>query len=67
MVVSAKYLQRVKVESAKKAFENSRKTISEVMYEVGYSDNKAFREVFRRFTGMSPVEYKLRYNKEAVV
>lgn len=61
------YLQRVKVESAKKAFENSRKTISEVMYEVGYSDNKAFREVFRRFTGMSPVEYKQRYNKEAVV
>ncbi len=50
-----------------KAFENSRKTISEVMYEVGYSDNKAFREVFRRFTGMSPVEYKQRYNKEAVV
>src|SRR5204863_5671328 len=46
------YSQRVKVESAKKAFENSRKTISEVMYEVGYSENKAFREVFRKITGM---------------
>jgi transcriptional regulator GlxA family with amidase domain len=38
------YSQRVKIESAKKALETSRKTINEVMYEVGYSDVKAFRE-----------------------
>jgi transcriptional regulator GlxA family with amidase domain len=57
------YSQRVKVESAKKAFENSRKTVNEVMYDVGYSDIKAFREVFRKITGMSPIEYKGRYNK----
>ena len=61
------YSQRVKIESAKKAFETSRKTINEVMYEVGYSDVKAFREVFRRITGMSPLEYRGKYNKEAVV
>jgi len=61
------YSQRVKVESAKRAFESSRKTISEVMYDVGYSDVKAFREVFRKITGMSPLEYRGKYNKEAVV
>lgn len=61
------YAQRVKIESAKKALETSRKTINEVMYEVGYSDVKAFREVFRKITGMSPLEYKERYNKEALV
>ena len=61
------YLQRVKIESAKKALENSRKTINEVMYEVGYSDVKAFREVFRKITGMSPLAYRARYNKDAVV
>jgi len=61
------YAQRVKIESAKKAFENNRKTIHEVMYDVGYSDVKAFREVFRKITGMSPIEYKGKYNKEAVV
>jgi transcriptional regulator GlxA family with amidase domain len=60
------YLQRVKVESAKKEFETSSKTINEIMYEVGYSDVKAFREVFRKITGMSPMEYKHKYNKEAV-
>jgi transcriptional regulator GlxA family with amidase domain len=61
------YAQRVKIESAKKAFETSRKTINEVMYEVGYSDVKAFREVFRKITGMSPLKYRAKYNKEAVV
>ncbi len=61
------YSQRVKMESAKKAFETSRKTIQEVMYEVGYSDVKAFREVFRKITGISPLEYRNKYNKEAVV
>ncbi len=61
------YSQRVKIESAKKAFESSRKTINEVMYEVGYTDVKAFREVFRKITGMSPIEYKGRYNREGVL
>jgi transcriptional regulator GlxA family with amidase domain len=58
------YAQRVKVESAKKTFETSRKTINEVMYAVGYSDVKAFREVFRKITGMSPLAYRAKYNKE---
>lgn len=61
------YLQRVKIEAAKKAFETTRKTINEVMYEVGYSDVKAFREVFRKITGISPLEYRSKYNKDAVV
>ena len=60
------YAQRVKIESAKKAFETTRKTIYEVMYEVGYSDLKAFRELFRRLTGLSPLEYRTKYNKEAI-
>jgi transcriptional regulator GlxA family with amidase domain len=60
------YLQRVKIESAKRAFETTRKTINEVMYEVGYADVKAFREVFRKITGMSPMDYRSKYNKEAL-
>jgi len=37
------------------------------MYEVGYSDVKAFREVFRKIKGMSPLEYKRKYYKDAVL
>jgi transcriptional regulator GlxA family with amidase domain len=61
------YVQRVKIEAAKKSFETNRKTINEIMYAVGYSDVKAFREVFRKITGMSPLEYKRKYNKDAKV
>ncbi len=60
------YTQRVKMEAVKKALETSRKSINEIMYEVGYSDVKAFREVFRKITGMSPLDYGNRYNKEAM-
>jgi transcriptional regulator GlxA family with amidase domain len=60
------YIQRVKVEAAKKSFETSRKNIQEVMYDVGYSDIKAFRTVFKKTTGLSPLEYRNKYNKQAV-
>lgn len=56
------YIQRVKVEAAKKGFETSRKNINEVMMDVGYSDIKAFRTVFKKITGLSPIEYKNKYN-----
>jgi transcriptional regulator GlxA family with amidase domain len=61
------YIQRVKIEAAKKSFESSRKTIYEVMYDVGYTDVKAFRDVFKKITGMPPVEYRNKYNKDAVI
>ncbi len=56
------YAQRVKVEAAKKALETSRKTINEIMYDVGYADVKAFRDVFRKITGMSPLSYRSKFN-----
>lgn len=57
------YIQRVKIEAAKKHFEASPKNINEVMYEVGYADTKSFRMVFREITGLTPVEYRNKYNK----
>ncbi len=61
------YMQRVKVEAAKKKLESGRKNINEVMYDVGYSDTKAFRNVFKRITGLSPIEYRNKYNPVAVM
>ncbi len=59
------YIQRVKTEAAKKQLETGRKTVSEVMFAVGYNDTRAFRELFKKITGLSPVEYRNKYNKEA--
>jgi len=60
----AGYIQRVKVEAAKRKFENSRKNINEVMYDVGYTDTKAFRTIFKKITGLTPIEYRNKYNKQ---
>jgi transcriptional regulator GlxA family with amidase domain len=61
------YIQRVKIEVAKKNLESSRKNVNEVMYDVGYSDAKAFRNTFKKITGLSPVDYRNKYNKVAVM
>lgn len=61
------YMQRVKIEAAKKRLESSRENVNEVMYKVGYSDTKAFRTTFRKITGLSPVQYRAKYNRELQV
>lgn len=57
------YIQRVKIEAAKRSFESSRKNINEVMFDVGYTDTKAFRTTFKKITGLTPIEYRNKYNK----
>ena len=59
------YIQRVRVEAAKKHLEISHKNVNEVMYDVGYADSKAFRSVFKKITGLSPMDYRSKYNREA--
>jgi transcriptional regulator GlxA family with amidase domain len=61
------YMQRVKIEAAKKHLESSGKNVNEVMYDVGYSDNKAFRTIFKKITGLSPIEYRNKYNRESAL
>ena len=60
----SEYIQRVKIEAAKKSFETTRKNITEVMFDVGYTDTKAFRGIFKKITGMTPFDYRNKYNKE---
>jgi transcriptional regulator GlxA family with amidase domain len=60
----AEYIQRVKIEVAKMSLESSRENVNEVMYKVGYTDTKAFRTIFKRITGLSPVQYRGKYNRE---
>jgi transcriptional regulator GlxA family with amidase domain len=55
------YIQRVRVEAAKRNLEKTRKTVSEIMHEVGYSDSKSFRDIFKKYAGISPVDYKNKY------
>jgi len=57
----AEYMQRVKVEFAKKHLEAGRKTVNEIIYETGYNDVDAFRKIFKKITDLSPIEYRKKY------
>lgn len=63
----SEYIQRVKIEAAKKSLESGQLSVNEVMYDVGYSDTKAFRSTFKKITGLSPVEYRNRYSRDLQV
>lgn len=56
------YLQKIRVEAAKRLLEQNSLTVSEIMYEVGYQDPEAFRKIFRRETSLSPQQYRAKYD-----
>ena len=56
------YIQRVKVEFAKKQLETGKKTVNEIIYETGYNDIDAFRIVFKKFTDLSPIGYRKKFS-----
>ena len=60
------YMQRVKIEAVKKNLESTQGGVYEAMAEVGYSDPKTFRTVFKRLTGLSPLQYRSKYNRDFV-
>lgn len=60
----SEYIQRVKIEVAKKELETGLKNINEIMYDVGYNDIKSFRGTFKKITGISPVKYKNKFQRE---
>lgn len=61
------YIHRVKMEAAKRNFESTRKNINEVMFELGFNDSKAFRTIFKKITGLTPNDYRNKYNKQVKI
>ena len=58
------YIQRLRVENAKKKLESTTMSIMQVMVNSGYNDDKTFRTLFKRYTGLTPLEYRNKYNRE---
>jgi transcriptional regulator GlxA family with amidase domain len=61
------YIQRVKVEAAKKALETGENNIADVTYSIGYNDLRTFRTVFKRITGLTPIDYRNKYKSQETV
>lgn len=55
------YLQKLRVEFAKRLLEEGTQTFSEITYQVGYEDISFFRKIFIRLTGLRPKEYQQRF------
>lgn len=57
-ITPIRYLQRTKIEAAKKLLENTEKGLLEIMLSAGYNDMKNFRQLFKDNTGMTPKAYR---------
>ncbi len=55
------YIQRIRIEAAKKLLEGKKLTVNEIMYQAGYNDPKAFRYVFHKVSGVSPLTYRRKF------
>jgi len=53
-----RYLQKTKIEAAKRLLENTEKGLFEIMLSAGYNDMKNFRQLFKENTGMTPKAYR---------
>jgi transcriptional regulator GlxA family with amidase domain len=57
------YLQRVRIDAARRLLERTRKGIEEIGYEVGYADSRFFRRLFRKHVGTGPGSYRKRFRR----
>lgn len=57
------YLQRLRIETAKELLEATPSTVNEITWQVGYENSNSFRKLFRKHVGLSPREYRARFNR----
>ncbi len=55
------YVQRLRIEDAKRRLERTDATIDEISWQVGYEDPAFFRRLFKRTTGLAPGAYRRRF------
>lgn len=52
------YLQKLRMQRAKERLETTRDTIDEITRLIGYEDGSTFRRLFKRYTSLTPREYR---------
>lgn len=57
------YVQHLRIQSAQRSLENTAAAIEQIAYAVGYENANAFRKLFKRHTGLSPSQYRLRLKR----
>ncbi len=57
------YLQNMRIEHARNLLETTSAPVSEITWSVGYEDINTFRKLFRRLAGLTPNQYRERFNR----
>ena len=57
------FIRTIRLKRAGQLLKDSKMTVSEVIYAVGFSDPKYFRSVFKGQFGVLPAEYARQFNK----
>ncbi|MDB4926524.1 GlxA family transcriptional regulator [Mucilaginibacter sp.] len=60
-ITPIEYLQKTRIEAAKKLLIQTNQQMTEVMINSGYSDPKAFRKIFKKTVGMTPTGYREKF------
>lgn len=55
------YVQRLRIEDAKRRLERTEASVEEISWRVGYEDSAFFRRLFKRTTGLAPSVYRRRF------
>ncbi|MBC7993001.1 MAG: helix-turn-helix domain-containing protein [Rhizobacter sp.] len=55
------YVQRLRIEDAKRRLERTDAPVDEISWRVGYEDAAFFRRLFKRTTGLAPGAYRKRF------
>jgi len=55
------YVQRLRIEDAKRRLERTDTSVDEISWRVGYEDASFFRRLFKRTTGLTPSAYRRRF------
>ena len=55
------YVQRLRIEDAKRRLERTDASVDEISWRVGYEDGAFFRRLFKRVTGLAPGAYRKRF------
>ncbi len=56
-------IKTIKLQKASALLLESKKSISEIVEEIGYTDNSHFYKSFKQYYGMTPIQYKELYEK----
>lgn len=56
------YLQQLRIEKARELLETTSLPVEQIVWQIGYDDRASFNKLFKKETGLSPLQYRQRFS-----